>query len=161
MVPVHIGAWIRYKIPHAGVKSLEVKEIMKKLLAGVAAGAVLSTMLMALDEKELTKKMKAAGEHMGPIRKSAQAQSMPDVATHAKAMVQALEGTETFWKDRNLPQAVKWSEDGVVAAKALAKAAEENNADGVRAAMSKLGASCKSCHDVHREKLPDGTYKIK
>ncbi|MBI3210692.1 MAG: cytochrome c [Candidatus Solibacter usitatus] len=135
---------------------------MKRLLAVGLAGLLIgAASLVALDEKELTKKMKAAGEHMNGLRKSMGAGAMPDVAAHAKAMVSALEGTDSFWADRKNDEAVKWSKDGHTAAMALAKAAEAGDAAAARTASSAMGASCKSCHEKYREKLPDGTYRIK
>lgn len=130
-------------------------------LAGLAGGALLGSLLFAMDEKELHVKMKKAGDHMGALRKSMQAKAMPEVAAQAKGIAAALEGTDAFWAARNKQDAVGWSKEGVEAAHALAQAAESGNADAVRTAMGKLGGSCKSCHDVHREKLPDGTYRIK
>ncbi len=135
---------------------------MKKTFVSGLAGMLLgASMLMALDEKELTKKMKAAGEHMNAIRKAMQGGAMPDVAMHAKGMVEALDGTEGFWKDRKMDDAVKFNADGLEGAKALVKAAEANDTAAARAAAGKMGGSCKSCHEAHREKVSDGVYKIK
>lgn len=135
---------------------------MKKvLLASVLATAFLASVTFALDESELKQKMKAAGQSMNGLRKASQAKSMPDVATHAKSMVAALSGVEDFWKSRNMSNAAKWQADGAEAAKALVAAAEANDADGVRAAMGKVGSSCKQCHEAHREKVGENEYKIK
>jgi cytochrome c556 len=98
---------------------------------------------------------------MNGLRKATQANSMPDVATHGKSMVAALSGVEDFWKARNMPNAAKWQVEGAEAAKALVAAANANDADGVRAAMGKVGGSCKQCHTAHREKVGENEYKIK
>jgi cytochrome c556 len=42
-----------------------------------------------------------------------------------------------------------------------AKAAEGNDAAATGVAVKSLQGACKACHDVHREQLPDKTYKIK
>ena len=133
----------------------------RSLLLALSGAAIFATVIMAMDEKELTAKMKKVGEHQGAIRKLVQANTFGEVSGHAKMLAEALEGTDKFWADRNDDMAVKWSKDGMAAAKDLAAAAEAGNADGVRSAMGKMGGSCKSCHDVHRERLPDGTYKLK
>ena len=44
---------------------------------------------------------------------------------------------------------------------AVAKAAESKDAAATAEAVKGLQASCKACHDAHREQLPDKTYKIK
>jgi len=56
---------------------------------------------------------------------------------------------------------LKSSRDGRAAARELAATAQAGNAAGAKQAFTALGGTCKSCHDVHREKLPDGTYRIK
>jgi cytochrome c5 len=47
------------------------------------------------------------------------------------------------------------------AAVAVAKAAETNDAAATGAAVKAMQETCKACHDVHREQLPDKSYKIK
>ncbi|MBI3680097.1 MAG: cytochrome c [Acidobacteria bacterium] len=133
----------------------------RSVLSGLAGVAIFAMLALAMDEKEYSKKMKAAGDHMGALRKSFQASSLPDVARHAKAMAEALEGTDGFWIEMKRQDALNWSKEGLVAVKELVQAAEAGHADQAKGAMSKLGGSCKSCHDVHREKLADGTYRIK
>ncbi|MBI4907438.1 MAG: hypothetical protein HY820_27685 [Acidobacteria bacterium] len=135
---------------------------MKKTFVSGLAGMLLgASMLMALDEKELTTKMKAAGDHMNAIRKAMQGGAMADVATHAKGMVSALDGTEGFWKERKMDDAVKFNLDGLEGARALVKAAEGSDNAAARTAASKMGGACKSCHEAHREKVSDGVYRIK
>jgi hypothetical protein len=133
----------------------------KTFLCGLTGALLGASMLLALDEKELTKKMKSAGEQMNAIRKSMGAGAMADVAMRAKGMAEALDGTESFWADRKMDDAVKFSRDGLAGAQDLARAAEANDAAAARTASSKMGGSCKSCHEAHREKVSDGVYKIK
>lgn len=135
---------------------------MKMWRLAAAASALLPvSLLFALDEKALTVKMKSAGDQMGALRKGMQAGSMPDVAKAARAMVEALDGTEGFWHERKMEDGVQFTKDGLAAAKELAAAAEAGHTDHAKAAMGKLGASCKSCHSAHREEVSKGVYKIK
>ena len=48
-----------------------------------------------------------------------------------------------------------------VAAMAVAAAASKNDVAATTDAVKGLQATCKACHDVHREQLPDKTYRIK
>ena len=150
--------YFRYSLQNHPLETLTVK---KMVLCGITACLFGSSMLMALDEKELTKKMKAAGEHMAAIRKAMGAGVMADVASHAKDMVEALDGTEGFWAERKMDDAVKFARDGLTGAKDLAKAAGADDKDAARTANSKMSGSCKSCHEAHRVKISDGVYKIK
>jgi cytochrome c556 len=80
-----------------------------------------------------------------------------DAATAAAAYKQMA----SFWKTRKADDAAKWSEDSATAATAMATAAKAGNWDGVKTHWNAVSKNCKGCHDTHREKLPDGGYKIK
>jgi hypothetical protein len=134
---------------------------MKKPFIFALLGVISISLGLALDEKELQTKMKAAGDHMGGLRKAMQASNMEEVAKHSEGISEAMRGTGAFWRDKKMDDAVKFTRDGMAAARELTAAAKAGKADEAKAASAKLGGSCKGCHDAHREKLPDGTYKIK
>src|SRR5689334_13836853 len=121
--------YCRYSLQNHPLETLTVK---KMVLCGITACLLGSSMLMALDEKELTKKMKAAGEHMAAIRKAMGGGMMADVASHAKGMAEALDGTESFWAERKMDDAIKFARDGVTGANDLAKAAGADDKDAAR-----------------------------
>jgi cytochrome c556 len=79
----------------------------------------------------------------------------------AKAVDAALASIDGFWVARKDTEAVKMNATARAAAMAVAKAAESKDAAATGEAIKGLQASCKACHDVHREQLPDKTYKIK
>ncbi|MFN7939085.1 MAG: cytochrome c [Bryobacteraceae bacterium] len=134
----------------------------KMLLAAGVLTAMLASMMWALDEKQVSTKMKSAGDHMGGLRKAMGAKDMAAVSTHAKGIADAMGGgVDAFWKGMGMEKAAEWQVASHKAANELAAAASANNADGVRSAMGALGGTCKQCHEAHREKLADGTYKIK
>jgi cytochrome c556 len=134
---------------------------MRKILGfGVVCAMFALTLFAAMSEEELQKRMKAAGDHMGGLRKAMQAGSMADVATHGQAIHDALKGSDEFWAAHKADKAVAWTKDGVEAAAALVAAAKANNAADAKAASGKIGASCKGCHEAHREKIGENQYKI-
>lgn len=134
----------------------------KTIFVSLLLAAMSSTIIWALDEKEVQTKMKAAGDAMGGLRKSLGAGSMPDVAKHAKSMTASLDGgVDKFWASMGMAKAAEWQKSSVAASKALEAAAESGNADAVKAAMGKLGSTCKQCHEAHREKVSENVYKIK
>ena len=135
---------------------------MKKMLfAASVLSVMLASIVWALDEKEVAQKMKSAGDHMGGLRKAMGAKDMAAVSTHAKGIADAMHGVDEFWKGMGMAKAAEWQVASHKAAHDLAAAASANNADGVRSAMGALGGTCKQCHEAHREKLADGSYKIK
>lgn len=135
---------------------------MNRALRYALAGAVLGCSLMAaISEEQLSTKMKAVGKNMGALRKGMEGGSMPDVAKAAEGIASHLKGTDAFWADRKMPDAVKFTTDNVAAAEALAAAAGKNDVAAAKAAMGKVGAACKGCHEAHREKIGENQYKIK
>jgi hypothetical protein len=43
----------------------------------------------------------------------------------------------------------------------VSKLAADGMCDEAVVEQKKIGATCQGCHGAHREKLPDGSYKMK
>ena len=128
-----------------------------KLWKIALAGSALAAFSMAAEDPtpEHVKTMKALGSQMGAIRKGV------DVEKNATAMADTMKEVAAFWKGRTSEVAMKSCKDARDGALAAAKAAKESDAAGIAAGMKMVGAGCKGCHDVHREKVSDTEYKIK
>jgi Cytochrome C' len=98
--------------------------------------------------------MKEIGGLNGKIRKG------DDVAGNAKLLAAAGKKVESFWGKRS-EVGMKSSQEMIAGANEMATAAAANNAEGIAAAGKKVGGSCRSCHDMHREKVAENVYKIK
>lgn len=133
---------------------------MKKLIVS-ALFVCGSFTLFADDHGAFEAAMKTAGKAMGPMGKAVNGGSLTDAVAPAKQMIEVYDVTEKFWKEKNVDDAIQMSVDGKAAAKALLASAEAGKVEEAKAAFGKLGATCKSCHAAHREKLPEGGYKIK
>ena len=103
---------------------------------------------------EHQKLMKDIGGLNGKIRKG------EDVEGSAKLLAAAGKQVEAFWGKRS-EIGLKSSQELQAGANEMAVAAAASNADGVAAAGKKVGGSCRSCHDQHREKVAENVYKIK
>jgi len=79
----------------------------------------------------------------------------------AKAIDAALASIDAFWVARKAQDAVDMNKASRAAAMAVAAAAGKNDVAATTDAVKGLQATCKACHDVHREQLPDKTYRIK
>ena len=84
-----------------------------------------------------------------------------DVAADAQKLQQDFTQTEGFFKAQKAADGVDWSKANVEAAGEIAKAAKANDMEAAKAKAGVIQKSCKDCHDVHREQLPDKTYKFK
>ena len=130
---------------------------MKKLLITSAALVAVIGMAMASEKPSADHVlwMKHLGAQNGAIRKGV------DVEKNANALVEEMKGVSAFWKGRTSDVAAKTSADVVAGGQAVAKAAAASDAAGVAAGMKMIGAGCKGCHDVHREKISDTENLIK
>jgi cytochrome c556 len=133
---------------------------MKKLLI-LALLALGSSALFADNHEAFEAAMKKAGKTMGPLKKALDANNFADAKPGADALVGIYDVTEKFWKERKADDAIQSSMTGKAAAAALVAAVAAEKSDDARAAFGKLAGTCKGCHEAHREKLADGTYKIK
>ena len=111
--------------------------------------------------QEVAPAMKKAGKTMGPLKKALDVNNFVDAKPGAQALVEIYDTTEKFWKERKADDAIQSSMTGKAAAAALLAAVAAEKSDDARAAFGKLAGTCKGCHEAHREKLADGTYKIK
>jgi cytochrome c556 len=104
--------------------------------------------------------MKTTGTAMDTMRKL-EKKTGPEVVAGAERVGAVYENMIAFWRQRNAADAVKWSETGKAAAVELASAANAGDAEKAAASMKGLADTCRPCHTQYREKLPDGTYRIK
>lgn len=139
---------------------------MRKLtIIAVLAAALIAPAVRAADvtEADYQKAMKDVNAGMQAAGKALAAggTDLSPAVDGAKAIDTALASIDSFWAARKDTEAVKMNAAARAAAVALGKAAESKDATATDAARKALGATCKACHDVHREQLPDKTYKIK
>jgi len=62
---------------------------------------------------------------------------------------------------QKMEDAVEIARSMSAAVRELSAAASAHNVDGENAALEKANGGCASCHAAHREKLQDGSYKLK
>jgi cytochrome c556 len=107
------------------------------------------------------KNMKETNAAAQELRKNVEAKNYDAVAKNAATLKTLFENTQSFWETRKMDDAVELAKNGGKSAGELETAAKGKNEEGVQAAYKTLNATCKTCHDAHRERLPDGTSEIK
>jgi cytochrome c556 len=135
----------------------------RSVLLAVAAASVLAMGVMANEKpsEAYVKSMKETNAAAQSLRKNVEAKDYDGVAKDAATLKTLFAGTEEFWTARKADDAIAAAKAGGTAATDLESAAKAKNAEGVTTAAKAVNASCKSCHDAHRERLPDGTSEIK
>jgi hypothetical protein len=126
---------------------------------GLAAGLAAGTLLLA-QNAEFVDTMKSVAGACGTIKKLDK-KTGKDAVRNAEKVAAGYEFMINFWRQRNAADAVKVSEAGKSAAVRLAAAAHAGDEEKALASFNELAATCQGCHEKHREKLPDGKYKVK
>jgi hypothetical protein len=111
-------------------------------------------------DDEFSTGMKASKTVMDALTKL-EKKTGQQVVAGAERLGSIYENMIPFWRQRNAADAVKWSEEGKALAAKLASAAYAGEETTAADAFKAMQASCKPCHDAHRERMPDGKYRIK
>ena len=134
-----------------------------KLQAVLVIGSLVAFGLFAQspEEKEYEAWMKATGATVGSLRKNVEGKAADGAAADAQKLAEIFKQVEGFWAKRQTEDAVKRSREAQAAAGEVASAAKAGNWEGTGSGLKGLMSTCAACHAAHREKLPEGGYKIK
>lgn len=133
---------------------------MKIFLTALFCFCALGGAAIAQDDAEFQQWMKATGAELGALRKMDD-KTGPEAAASAEKVSGLYEQVAGYFAKKNVADATQMSQDGKVAADELAAAAKAGDSEKANAAFKSLGGTCKGCHDAHREKAADGSYKFK
>ena len=121
---------------------------------------VLFGLTVAGQDDEFERGMKAVKGTMDFLAK-AEKKSGREITSAGERLGYVYENMIPYWRARDAADAVKLSEAGKAAATLLASASFGKDEAKVDAAIKEIGATCKGCHDAHRERTPEGKFKIK
>lgn len=113
------------------------------------------------DEKAFEAAMKEVLPASGSLRGNVGSKNADGAKTDAAKLEKIFKTSEDFWTARKTQDAIDWSKQAKEAAAAIGKLAAAGEWDKIPDEQKKIQATCTACHTAHREKLPDGGYKIK
>lgn len=133
----------------------------RTILAMAGCATLLLGIAFAQDHKELNAAMKTANAANGSLRKSIAAKDSAETAATAEKLAAAFKTVQAHFEEHHMEDGIKFAQTANQASMDLAAAAKAGEWDKASAELKTLGAQCQGCHAAHREKLPDGTYKMK
>ena len=80
---------------------------------------------------------------------------------NANVLKQAFVQTEAFWKPKGKPEATKFAEEARKLSEQISTAVATGNWDEAKTQAGTLGQQCAGCHGAFRERMDDGTFRIK
>ena len=133
----------------------------RTILAMAGCATLLIGMAFAQDHNELMGAMKTANAANGSLRKSIAAKDAAETAASVEKLAAAFKTVQAHFEEDHMEDGIKFAQTANKASMNLAAAAKAGEWDKASAELNTLGAQCQGCHAAHREKLPDGTYKMK
>ena len=112
-------------------------------------------------DAEFSTHMKEIQQQNGMLNKAIKG-SMADEATKAAARLEVLfKNVHGYWNDKKVEDATTAAQTAVTSLQAVQKALASNDMAAAETARATFAGTCTTCHTAHREKLPEGGFKIK
>jgi len=137
----------------------------------VLATAVVDTALVDLarkvpppltpEEEAFDKVMKATGPAFTTLRQTLTDTDADSLKAQTVTLRRTFSDTQAFWKGKGRTDAIGWATDARGHVEAIERSALKGDWDAARASASSLGQMCQNCHGAYRERLDDGTYRLK
>lgn len=112
-------------------------------------------------EEAFDKVMKQVGAANRALRTALDESDAKAAQENALLLQQGFKQSSAFWKTRRVAEATGWSQDGLKLAESIHSAAAAGRWDEVKETAGTLGKVCQTCHTAHRDRLDDGTFRIK
>jgi cytochrome c556 len=105
--------------------------------------------------------MKEIGQLNGVLNKSIKGGDAAEAGKAAARMEVLFKNVHAYWNDKKVMDATTAATGVISSLQALQKALGANDMTAAETARASIGANCMSCHTAHRDKLPEGGFKIK
>jgi hypothetical protein len=113
------------------------------------------------EEVSLSVAMKGINPVFAALRAAVEESKAEGVAENAAKLKPAFTQAETIWDDLGQSAAAEWAREARAHSEAMEGAAAAGNWDAVKTSAGALNQLCQTCHGAYRERLEDGTFRIK
>jgi hypothetical protein len=116
---------------------------------------------MNADELMLQKIMTKLPPAQAALRKTLDGKDAAAAKEQATLLKASFTEIEAYFKSKNNEEATKFAGEGKTHADAVLVNLGINNIEAAKTSITPLGATCGSCHGKYRERMEDGTFRIK
>jgi cytochrome c556 len=116
---------------------------------------------MTADDLALQKIMTKLPPAQGAVRKSLDSKDAAAAKEQAAILKDSFTQIEAFFKAKNNEEATKWASEGKGHAESILVNLGMNNIEAAKTSITPLGGTCASCHGKYRERMEDGTFRLK
>ena len=142
-------------------RALVITFVMSLALIGTVMAQTPMTKMAIMSEADYSAVMKEVGSTNGTLGKAITSGVAADAATAAARLDTLFQDVHAYWAAKKVDDATTAAAAAVAAAQAISKAVAANDMTAAGEARTKLGAQCMACHTAHREKMPEGGWKMK
>ena len=127
-----------------------------------ATGAGRPAPAKIVTEADYAATMKEVGQNNGVLIKSIKG-GMADEASKAPqcGSKTLFKNVHAYWVDKKVADATTAAQTAVTSLQAVQKALAANDMTAAEAARATVAAQCMACHTAHREKTPEGGWRMK
>ena len=125
-----------------------------------AGGAPTAGMKIASDADYATH-MKEIGQLNGVLNKSIKGGVADEASKAAMRMEVLFKNVHAYWSAKKVEDATTAAQTAVTSLQAAQKALAATDMAAAATARASLAGTCMACHTAHREKLPEGGFRIK
>lgn len=134
---------------------------MRRTLCLVACVLLMGVAVGAQSDADYQGWMKSNGATVGSLNKNLMAKAGDGASADAKTLADNMTKIAAYWQTKNVPDAVKFAQDAQTGFTQVGQLAAAGKFDDAAATMKMTQANCAGCHMAHREKAPDGSWKMK
>jgi hypothetical protein len=116
---------------------------------------------MTADDLALQKIMTKLPTAQAAVRKSLDSKDLAGAKEQATLLKDSFTQIEAFFKTKNNEEAMKIAAEGKQHSDAMLVNLGMSNVDAAKTSVTPLGAVCGNCHGKYRERMDDGTFRLK
>jgi mono/diheme cytochrome c family protein len=105
--------------------------------------------------------MKSNAAAVASLNKNLTAKAGDAAVMDAKTLADNFTKVAAYWQTKNVSDAVKFAQDAKAGFAQAADLAAAGKFDDASAAVKTAQTNCAGCHMAHRERAPDGSFKMK
>ena len=105
--------------------------------------------------------MKEIGQLNGVLNKAIKSGDAAEGGKAAARLEILFKNIHGYWTDKKVADATEAAQTAVTSLQTLQKALSANDMMAAETARASFGGTCMTCHTAHREKLPEGGFRIK
>jgi hypothetical protein len=130
------------------------------LAVSLAGQAPTAGMKIATDADYATH-MKEIGQLNGVLNKSIKAGDAAEAGKAAARLEVLFKNIHAYWNEKKVADATTAAQTVVTSLQGVQKALAANDMAAAETSRAAAAAQCMTCHTAHREKLPEGGWRIK